>query len=328
MAKPRIFISSTFYDLRHIRADINATITSLGYQAVRHEAGQIPYDHEKDLEESAYKEVLSCDIFISIIGGRFGAESMDGSGYSITQKEILKAIENEMPIYFFIEKDVKNDYEIYKKNIGNKSINYRHEVKIYEFINLTVSAQSKNPIFGFDNYSDISTVLVEQFSGYFQRLLSDKKRTREINAITELVSISQTLKDLVDNISHERSEGNEAIRSIIMYSNPLFKRLANVTSTPYRVFFIDRNEMKRWLEARGYKEEDEDSYFPDAGGDGYEEWKKTLRKKVRYIIFKKNFFDDNGKTLNFSESEWGDEFIALRDVDIPEKPPEDDEIPF
>ena len=328
MAKPRIFISSTFYDLRHIRADINATITSLGYQAVRHETGQIPYDHEKDLEESAYNEVLSCDIFISIIGGRLGTESMDGSGYSITQKEILKAIENEMPIYFFIEKDVKNDYEIFKKNIGNKSINYRHDVKIYEFINSTVSAQSKNPVFGFENYSDISAVLIEQFSGYFHRLLADRKRTKEINAITELGSISQTLKDLVDNISHDRSEGNEAIRSIIMYSNPLFKRLANATSTPYRVFFVDRNEMKQWIEARGFEEEDKDNYFPDAGGGGYEEWKKTFRKKTRYIVFKRDFFDESGKTLNFSESEWDDGFIVVRDIDIPETPPEDDEIPF
>lgn len=325
MAKPRIFISSTFYDLRHIRADINSTITSLGYQAVRHEAAQIPYDHENDLEDSAYNEVLSCDIFISIIGGRFGTESADGSGYSITQKEILKAIENEIPIYFFIEKDVKNDYEIFKKNINNKSINYRHDVKIYEFIHSTVSSQSKNPVFGFDNYSDISHVIIEQLSGYFHRLLVDRKRTKEINAITELSSITQTLKDLVDNISRERSDGNEAIKNIIMYSNPLFKRLANVTGTKYRVFFIDRNEMKQWLYARQYEEEDKDRYYEDL--NGVEEWKKTLSKKTRYLIFMRNFFDADGKTINFSESEWDDEFIIVRESDN-QTLPTDDELPF
>lgn len=32
MAKPRIFISSTFYDLKQVRSDLDNFITGLGYE--------------------------------------------------------------------------------------------------------------------------------------------------------------------------------------------------------------------------------------------------------------------------------------------------------
>ena len=37
MAKPRVFISSTFYDLRQVRQDLDQFIMSLGYEPIRNE---------------------------------------------------------------------------------------------------------------------------------------------------------------------------------------------------------------------------------------------------------------------------------------------------
>ncbi|HAV1364053.1 DUF4062 domain-containing protein [Vibrio parahaemolyticus] len=34
MAKPRIFVSSTYYDLKHIRNSLEAFIDSFGYESV------------------------------------------------------------------------------------------------------------------------------------------------------------------------------------------------------------------------------------------------------------------------------------------------------
>ena len=77
MAKPRIFLSSTFYDLRQIREDLEQMIRELGYESVRHETGAIPYSRKEPLESSAYREVDLCDIMVSIIGGRFGTQSKE-----------------------------------------------------------------------------------------------------------------------------------------------------------------------------------------------------------------------------------------------------------
>ena len=42
MAKPRIFVSSTYYDLKHIRASLSLFIDSLGYESILFEKGQLP----------------------------------------------------------------------------------------------------------------------------------------------------------------------------------------------------------------------------------------------------------------------------------------------
>lgn len=59
MAKPRVFISSTFYDLRQIRADIDQFLRGLGYDAIRNEEGSIPYGKDERLEENiAFKKCV------------------------------------------------------------------------------------------------------------------------------------------------------------------------------------------------------------------------------------------------------------------------------
>jgi hypothetical protein len=47
MAKPRIFISSTYYDLHQIRNDLDRFIKDIGYESVRNESGNIPYGKDE-----------------------------------------------------------------------------------------------------------------------------------------------------------------------------------------------------------------------------------------------------------------------------------------
>ena len=74
MAKPKLFLSSTFYDLRQIRTDLDLFVENLGYDITRNEEGDIPYGKDEALEEYCYKEIKGIDILISIIGGRYGTE--------------------------------------------------------------------------------------------------------------------------------------------------------------------------------------------------------------------------------------------------------------
>jgi len=39
MARPKIFVSSTFYDLRHVRNDMESFIKTLGYDPIMNERG-------------------------------------------------------------------------------------------------------------------------------------------------------------------------------------------------------------------------------------------------------------------------------------------------
>ena len=84
MSKPRVFISSTFYDLRHIRMDLDKFIESMGYEPVRNEEGDIAYGKENELQDYCYNEISSIDMFVSVIGGRFGSESNSKGNSSLT----------------------------------------------------------------------------------------------------------------------------------------------------------------------------------------------------------------------------------------------------
>lgn len=180
MAKPRIFISSTFYDLRQIRSDIDLFIEGLGYEPIRNEEGDIPYGKEDALEEYCYKEIKSVDILISIIGGRFGSESKRENS-SISQTELKTAIKENKQIYVFVEKNVLSEYETYLLNKEN-SINYKFvdNVKIYQFIEEIKNLKVNNNIKGFETASDITRYLKEQFAGLFQRFLEEQTKIKRL----------------------------------------------------------------------------------------------------------------------------------------------------
>ena len=80
MAKPRVFVSSTYYDLKYIRASLAEFIESLGFEAILHERGAIPYLPNIDLDESCRIELQNADIVILIIGGRYGSPSSRSTG--------------------------------------------------------------------------------------------------------------------------------------------------------------------------------------------------------------------------------------------------------
>ena len=119
MAKPRVFISSTFYDLRQIRVELDNFIESLGYEPVRNEEGDIPYGKEDALQDYCYKEISNIDILISIIGSRYGSPANTKEKeqeYSISQQELKTALKDNKQVFVFIDKNVYTEYETYLLN--------------------------------------------------------------------------------------------------------------------------------------------------------------------------------------------------------------------
>ena len=49
MARPRVFVSSTYYDLKYVRADLQRFIENFGYDPVLNEKGHIPYGSDDKL---------------------------------------------------------------------------------------------------------------------------------------------------------------------------------------------------------------------------------------------------------------------------------------
>lgn len=56
MARPRIFVSSTYYDLKHVRSSLDNFIEALGFDSVLSEKGDIAFSPDAPLDESCYRE--------------------------------------------------------------------------------------------------------------------------------------------------------------------------------------------------------------------------------------------------------------------------------
>lgn len=116
MARLRVFVSSTCYDLDILRSELRPFIVSMGYEPVMSEYSDILFDPRSNAQDSCLKEVAGCDMVVLIIGSRFGGFAVPSafanvdiaaveqlstkSGVletkdklSITQVEVLKAVE-------------------------------------------------------------------------------------------------------------------------------------------------------------------------------------------------------------------------------------------
>lgn len=234
MAKPRVFISSTYYDLKHLRSSIENFIDQLGYEAVLSEKDSIAYLPDIPLDESCYREAQNSDIFVLIIGGRYGSQASAGKEKkggktdfferyeSITKREYESASEREIPIYILIDASVDAEYHTFLKNKTNKNIEYAHvdSINIFHLIESIREKQKNNPIKLFSRYSEIEQWLREQWAGTFRELIqrvSAGKKINEIdNKVADLAETTETLKryleKLISNLNPENDEANRLIR--------------------------------------------------------------------------------------------------------------------
>lgn len=329
VARPRIFVSSTFYDLRQVRADLAHFITELGYDPVLNEHGTIPYSGTQKLEEAAYKEVELSDMLVAIIGGRYGADSKE-SPYSISQMELRTAVEQDKQIFVFIQQSVRSEYETYLLNKENADIKY-HSVdntKIFEFIQEVLALPMNNAATSFETAQDIIAYLREQWAGLFQRFLREQSVLREASVIEDMQNTAATLNQLVTFLTDERQKGDSAIHEILMSNHPAFQAIKKAANIPYRVYFANRKELIALLNARQWKAVDQAEW----DDDDHEEWLLNVsspKNSFKLLQIRRDIWDQYGRLKVFNPSDWRDNWIRVSTHERePEPSSASDDIPF
>lgn len=324
MAAPRIFISSTYFDLRVIRADIERFIKEFGYEPILFERGHIPYGKEEALEDYCYQEIATCDILVAIIGGKFGSQSRNDLN-SITQNELKTAIEQKKQIYIFIERSVLSEFRTYQSNkdFSNFKPCYVNDLRIYEFIEEVSALPIGNPIEPFELSEDITRFLKNQWAGLFQRLLQIKDRQPEYETLSELRNLTDTLTGLIKHITDNKSLlGDTTIREILLYEHPAFEQMKRILNVSYRVSFRTFDELDALVQVRGYEQDREPT-----GGDTFE-WDNY--KAGRGIRVKKELFNDDGSLVVIPPGKWDQKYITTYKLNQgnTRNVPSSDDIPF
>lgn len=262
MAKPRIFVSSTYIDLKHARRHIESFIKQMGYDSVLFENGDIPFHFDQALDVSCYAEIETCHMLILIIGGKYGSpvsdEEIDTKKNnakvlfynSITKKEYSTAREKNIPIFIFVEKGVFSEYETFKKNRTSTNISYAHvdNVNIFKLLDDIISQRNNNYVKGFENFDEITQWLKEQWAGIFADFLS--KRSIDVNMvslqqqISELKEISGSLK--VYNEALLKSTNVQGSEELIKQEDDKLRirKALRLKKHPLMDYLINRKEIK------------------------------------------------------------------------------------
>lgn len=327
MAKPRIFISSTYFDLKNIRADLERFIKTQGYEPILNERGHIPYGSKEKLEEYCYREIQISDILISIIGGRFGSQSKS-ENHSISNIELKTAIELGKQVYIFIEKSVYNEFKTYERNKEHNDISYASvdDRRVFKFIEEIHGLPINNTISSFETSTEVTEYLKEQWAGLFQRLLTENAKQKELAAIDEIKSTAKTLNQLVTFIIEERKNGEQAFKEILLNNHPAFEAIRSELNIPYRVFFSNTKELNELLKARNFF-----SVRPGAWDNPNQaEWLNSKNTPNQLLKINNSIFDEDGKLKTFTPDQWSESFIETINYEEVAEQEEDEfeEIPF
>lgn len=201
-------------------------IESLGHAAVLSEKGAIAYSPNQALDESCYREVKNCEVYVLIIGGRYGSETSETRTSntksffdryeSVTKMEYNAAFKDDVPIYILIERAVYAEYQTFLKNRTNDKIVYAHvdSVNVFHFIDFILAQPRNNPMQTFDKYEDIESWLRLQWSGLFRELLKNRSDERQLDdlstQINQLSEVNQTLRRYLEEVVTKLAPENEA----------------------------------------------------------------------------------------------------------------------
>lgn len=312
MAKPRVFISSTYYDLKQTRADIATFISQLGFEPVRNEEGNIPYGNQENLQNYCYKEILNVDILISIIGGRFGSESQLGY-WSVSNEELKTAIKNGKQVYIFIEKNVAGEYETYLLNKTN-DIKYKYvdDKRIYQFIEEIKELTANNNIKSFETSSEIQAYLKEQMAGLFQSFLSAQIEKRNMGLATQLENTARTLSQLVEYLKESNKDKEDGINKLLKMNHPFVVNLAKKLNLSFGFWIDSISDLNSLLESMSWNSVNENSV---SDIDVYS-WQKNNSGNIIQLDVASLLFDSEGRLLQIQNSQWKDSYITVDQLSI------------
>ena len=214
--KPRIFISSTFYDLKYIREDLANFVRSYGYEPVLFEDGDIGYTPGNTLDSSCYESMKNSDMVILIIGGEYGSAASGEKKdkfkeyMSVTRNEFKTAVESGIPIFVMIDKKVMVEYGVYEANYddiekANRAMTFpaTKNINVFRFIK-EIKGIVTLPIQEFERSADIKGFISKQWADMFKNYLSflrNEKENKKIeNSVIEMKNLIQKMDIMLDSV--------------------------------------------------------------------------------------------------------------------------------
>ena len=207
MAAPRVFISSTWYDLKYIRETLDYFVSSLGYDPVLSEQGGVYYDPDLDVQDACLADVPSCQMLVLIIGGRYGTQYQD-TQKSVTNAEYDRAVQARIPVFALVEQSVHEEYHVYiankdNPNVDENSITYPSvdDTRIFEFITEVQTQAGNNALIPFSDFGAIRDYLQQQWASMLYRFLTSENEAKRVgDSLSSLAQATEKINFLMEQL--------------------------------------------------------------------------------------------------------------------------------
>jgi hypothetical protein len=264
MAIPKVFVSSTWYDLKFIRENLQYFISTLGYEPVLFEQGSIYFDPAKEVRHAATGEVENCQLFVLVIGGRYGSDYID-KNISVTNAEYRAAVEKRIPVFALIEDSVLNEYSVYNRNLSAKGEDFAKGIvypsvddpRVFAFISEVISNRTNNAIFGFKDFADMEKYLKAQWAGMmfsFLSAASESKRFQDylhsVQGISEKIEVMTS--KILDSVGSKEAKLTAALYSE-MVGHAIVGKLSGWSLKPTIGDVIQAKSLEKYFEAKDTK---------------------------------------------------------------------------
>jgi hypothetical protein len=197
MAKPRVFLSSTCFDLTDARASLTSFLEEYGFEVLNSQTASFGVKPKAHSHDACLAEVEQADYVVLIIGGRRGGTYISGER-SITNEEIKVAQRLSLPIIAFIDRRVDDLRPTYKRNPNADFSATVDDVRIFDFVDFIASGHEDNWLHPFSDVNDIKRRLKSQFAHYL--LLYSKglrpRRSKQESAPLRPVGFPSNLENL------------------------------------------------------------------------------------------------------------------------------------
>lgn len=297
--KPRIFVSSTFYDLKYMRDDLSNYIKAHDFEPIMFEDGDIGYTPGKHLDESCYETMKSADMVILIIGGNYGSPASgenkdDFEEYlSITRKEFKTAIDEAIPVFVFVDASVYAEYGIYEENVNaiesqNCKIKFRatKDINVFRFIR-DIKAVGNISITEFKKSGEIKNFLGKQwsdmFKAYLKSLREDANTLQIHDAIENLNAMMRQMEIMINGLGKKifNDQDNEFDQLVSQQRHIKAREIARRISRSITCTFEDEKKRKENVTALAncYKD-----YLQNVKDDKIDLTAPEGRKMFQYFI--------------------------------------------
>lgn len=214
MPIPRVFISSTCYDLRYIRENLKFFVREVGYEPILSEEGSVFYDPGLHTQDACLAEVPACQLFVLIMGGRYGSQYKK-TRKSITNAEYQEAVTAKVPIFALVERAVVDEYRVYVSNKQNPSVKAKDisypavdSTKIFEFIEEVQAQAINNALVPFSDFEEMRSYLKQQWGGMMYRFLTSEGEAKRVSDILSTLSdanekIEFLTRRVVDSVANQ-----------------------------------------------------------------------------------------------------------------------------